>query len=451
MRSVQPAPLTLRTAALLGLGAAACFHAAFSTPFGFLILGYIACLVQLARLRTARLSFYFGMAAGFFCFAPQLEFLWRIFGAPALTLWAILAFWIALFPALFHVAFVRLGALRAALLAPFLWTALEYFRSELYYLRFSWLFAGYALSGACAPFNALGVYGIGFAAVLLLALISVRRFKLAVFTLILLLGYSTAVMFLRNPSSGSPLQVAGIQMEVPSEIELVSNLGKLIKQFPDAQLVVLSEYTLDGPVPNKLKQWCQKNRKYLVVGGKDPASNAAWYDTAFVVGPTGEVVFKQAKSVPLQLFDDGLPAKEQAVWNSPWGGIGICICYDLSYTRVTDRLIRLGAQALLVPTMDLKSWGGHEHELHRRIAQVRAAEYGVPIFRVGSSGISQSVNRLGREESSAPFPGDGATLSATLKIGSPGRLPLDRVLCPLSVAIAAVFVALTIVGFARRH
>jgi apolipoprotein N-acyltransferase len=54
--------------------------------------------------------------------------------------------------------------------------------------------------------------------------------------------------------------------------------------------------------------------------------------------------------------------------------IGICICYDLSYSRVTDRLLRLGAQALIVPTMDLIDWGRRQHELHARVAPMRAAE-----------------------------------------------------------------------------
>ncbi len=46
-------------------------------------------------------------------------------------------------------------------------------------------------------------------------------------------------------------------------------------------------------------------------------------------------VFKQAKSVPIEFFQDGRPAAEQRLWHSPWGNLGICICYDLSYSRVT--------------------------------------------------------------------------------------------------------------------
>jgi len=430
-----------RRAVVFVLGAAASFHAAYLTPLVLLIFGYVACLVQLARLRTTRLAFYFGLLAGLLCFAPELEFFWRIFGVPSVTLWVILAVWIALFTAIMHVMFTRFGAFYITLLAPFLWTGLEYFRSEIYYLRFSWLNIGYALNGAPIPFNTLGVYGVGFFAVFLAALILVKRYKLMILTFVAVLGYTTILMFFQHSPPTSPLQVVGVQMEFPSDGEVVSNLGNLVKHFPDAQLLVLSEYTFTGPIPDKLKKWCRENGKYLIVGGEDAAPNNAYYDTAFVVGPSGEVIFKQAKSVLLQFFADGLPAMEQRVWNSPWGKIGICICYDLSYTRVTDKLIRLGAQALIVPTMDLEGWGRHEHELHRRIALTRAVEYGVPIFRVGSSGISQSVNCFGVEDATAPFPGDGATISAKLNIGHPGRLPLDRVLVPMSVAITGGMLA----------
>ena len=134
-----------------------------------------------------------------------------------------------------------------------------------------------------------------------------------------------------------------------------------------------------------------------------PGAGGNFYDTAFVVGPDGDIVFRQVKAVPIQFFKDGLPAPEQKLWNSPWGKIGICVCYDLSYTRVTDRLVKLGAEALIVPTMDVVDWGQAQHELHGRIAPARATEYGLPIFRLASSGISQSVDCAGHVTATAPL------------------------------------------------
>ena len=153
-------------------------------------------------------------------------------------------------------------------------------------------------------------------------------------------------------------------MEFPTENEVLLRLNDLLRSHPDAELVVLSEYTFDGPVPAAVNEWCRKNRRYLVVGGKDPAPGGHFYNTAYVVGPDGNIVFRQVKAVPIQFFKDGLPAPEQKLWNSPWGKIGICVCYDLSYTRVTDRLVKLGAEAMIVPTMDMADWGQAQHEMH---------------------------------------------------------------------------------------
>ena len=107
---------------------------------------------------------------------------------------------------------------------------------------------------------------------------------------------------------------------------------------------------------------------------------------------------------------------------------------------MTDRLIRLGAQALIVPTMDVADWGRRQHELHARVAPVRAAEYGVPIFRLASSGISQCVDRYGRVTASAPFPGPQAMLSGRVILAQPGSLPFDRWLAPFATGTTAVLI-----------
>jgi apolipoprotein N-acyltransferase len=128
----------------------------------------------------------------------------------------------------------------------------------------------------------------------------------------------------------------------------------------------------------------------------------------------------------------------QRVWDSPWGKIGICICYDLSYTRVFQPLIQQGAGAIIVPTMDMEYWGKQEHQLHARIAPVRAAESGVPIFRLASSGISQLIAADGNEIASAPFEGNGAIISGEIT-ASIGELALDRFLAPMAVVVTGVF------------
>ena len=436
--------------------AVACFHAAYaSTKFpaaGLLIFGYAYFLVRLTDQPSVRRAFYFGLAMAFLCYAPQLFFFWRIFNAAAIVLWLVLAFWIGLFAAIVCGCIRRWGKVKAIWLIPMVWTGLEYFRSELYYLKFSWLNIGYALP---APFNGagmfrVGMYGLGFFVFGIIVAISNRHLifahlkKMTLIKLILIILFLAILEVVFLPAAVEPgqkvtfLSIAGVQMEFPSPNVLPKALNKALAKNPDAQIFVLSEYTLDGPVPDSLKEWCREHARFLVVGGKDPVGADNFYDTAFVVGTNDDIVFKQVKSVPIQFFKDGLPAPKQEVWNSPWGKIGICICYDLSYTRVTDRLVEQGAQLLIVPTMDVEEWGRHQHELHARVAPVRAAEYGIPIFRLASSGISQAVTGRGRVIAKTSIPGSVEILSAQLRLPMRSSLPPDRWLAPMCAGITGV-------------
>ncbi len=458
-RSTAPA-LTLKEAALLVLAAVAAFQLAYTfSACSFLIVIYLYCLFQLSRLKTTRLAFYVGLVIGLLAYAPQSMFLWNIFGAAAIPLWLILAFWIGFFLALARLCVARLGGKPALILIPFVWTGLEYFRSELYYFRFSWLNAGYAFSDHLQrlQFKQFGVYGMGFMFMAVISLSTLLQRKPRIATqaaLLAMLGVLTnlpASGGSSSPNAPGGIQVAGVQMEFPSEPQIISNLNQLIHKHPEAQLLVLSEYSVDGPPPEQIKFWCRKNHRYLIIGGKDPVSASQFYDTAFVVGPTGDILFRQAKSVPIQFFKDGLPARKQQLWESPWGKIGICICYDMSYTRVTDELIRLGAQGLIVPSMDAVDWGRQQHELHARVAPIRAAEYGVPIFRLASSGISQIVSPSGCVLATAPMPGDETMISEVLDLKDPGRLPLDRMIAPLSVWITGLTIGWLIVVSLRQR
>jgi apolipoprotein N-acyltransferase len=436
------------------------FHAAYALPeASFLIILYPFALLQLARAETWRKAFYPGLAVGLLIAAGRLAFFGRIFGGGAGALWLVYAFWVGLFVALGRLCLRRMGSYWGWVVVPFVWLGLEYFRSELYYLRFSWLNAGYAFAHAPwqVPLRYVGTYGIGF---LFVSVAAVAAFlwqkspgrSLAVLLLgtggVWLGGWLSAKEPQRHVAA--TLHIAGTQMEFPTEGEVLSRLKELVRKHPDTEVAVLSEYTFDGPVPEKVSAWCRKNRRYLIAGGKEPAPGSNYYNTAFVVGPDGKTIFRQVKAVPIQFFKDGLAAPEQRLWDSPWGKIGICICYDLSYTRVTDELVRLGAQALIVPTMDEVDWGEAQHTLHARVAAVRAAEYGIPIFRLASSGISQCADRTGRVLATAPCPGDGAILAAQLALAEAGRLPLDRWLGPFAAGLTGVLAIVFLVWAPRR-
>jgi apolipoprotein N-acyltransferase len=453
MSAAPRAGVSLRQAILWALGAVVCFHLAyeFDTLRG-LIVGFLFCLVPLARLETNRKAFYVGLGLGLAIYAPQLVFFWTIFNAAAIALWCVLAFWMGVFLVLSRQAMVRFGQ-RGLWAIPILWLGVEFFRSELYYLRFSWLTPGLALSGTQLAnlLGFLGVYGVG----CLLFAIAAGAWTLRLKPRALLIAVAIAGVSLLGgntppvqPAEGAQVQIAGVQLEFPTEDQLLAALQKLATTQTNASILVLSEYTFTGPVPQKVRDWCREAGKYLIVGAHDPAGED-YFNTAFVIGPTGETVAKQAKSVPIQFFKDGLPAREQKVWASPWGRIGMGVCYDLSYRRVADGLAAQQCQALVIPTMDVAEWGERQHRLHGRIAPMRAAELGVPIFRLCSSGISQAVERSGAVTASAPFPGEGSVLAARMTLNRSARTPMDHWLGPLASGATGIF-AVALIFLSRK-
>jgi len=443
--------------------AVVCFHAAYTSirhpAAGLLIFGYALGLVRLTDQPTVRRAFYFGLTTGFLSYAPHLYFFWNILGPGAIGLWLVLAFWLGLFTAIVCGCTRRWGKATVWWLIPVVWTGVEYFRSELYYLKFSWLNIGYALPIVFSGVGTyrIGMYAAGFAVIGVAAVYPYRFIqKRTVFEWFLILTILVVILATLFPAdyhsrAHSKPSIVGIQMEFPLPNIIPEVLNHALAKHPDAQIFVLSEYTLEGPVPDSLKNWCREHSHFLVVGGEVLLGTTNYYDTAFVVGTNGEIVFQQVKCVPIQFIKDGLPAKEQKVWNSPWGKIGFCVCYDLSYTRVADELVRQGAQLLIVPTMDVEAWGRHEHELHARVAPVRAAEYGIPIFRLASSGISQAVTGNGDVMAQAPFPGSADIIAAELPLFSRGSVPLDRYLAPVCVAITAVILITLLFFHWRNH
>ncbi|HYG34405.1 MAG TPA: nitrilase-related carbon-nitrogen hydrolase [Clostridia bacterium] len=464
---IRTNPVLLQVTTVLGWGtvAALSLHGAYALPYAsMLVLVYLFALLQMAQVPSRRLAFYGGLAVGLLAAAGQLGFFWRIFGVGAIALWLVYASWVAFFVVFARMCLTARDTASAGgeiaplglrptwkwLLIPFAWCGFEYFRSELYYLRFSWVSPGFAFGTMpnLAPLGLLGTYGVGFVLIAIACVAAIAWSQSKVRSAAVLISGTMLVWLMGHifsqmpqPEPARSVRIAGVQMEFPTEKEVLVRLNELVRKHPEAELLVLSEYTFNDPLPETIKEWCRRQQRYLIVGAKDPLPDGNFYNTAFVISPAGEIVFRQAKSVPIQFFKDGLPAREQKAWHSPWGKIGICICYDLSYSRVTDRLVRAGAEAMIVPTMDVTDWGLRQHQLHGRVAPVRAAEYGMPVFRLASSGISQVVDRAGHVSATAPCPGDGAVLYGTLEFRGPGHLPLDRWLGPISTGITVAALA----------
>ena len=468
--------LTLKETAV-GIAIAAGIFQQAAGGFGFSMLPLVSihcvALLMLGWQPTARRAFYTGIITGLCVFLPATAFFWKIFPGTAAVLWLLLALWHGLFLVLIRKLFIRFGIGWALLAAPILWTGLEYCRCELWPLRLTWLALG-ALPGGTPGIDRYwtGVYGSGFISMaiaaggLALTILSSNRWLKVLAWSPLLLALVPLIQP-NHPTSESgrarSVKIAGLQMEFPAQPAVLEELNNTLKEHTDAQLFILSEYTFTGGIPESVRNWCKQHGRWIIAGSRDWQDSSGhlatgarqsalalnwrgnfnsqqdFRNTAYVVDTNGVVVFAQSKTQPIQFMQDGLPAATQQVWNSPWGRIGIAICYDASYCGVVDRLVEQGAEALVFPAMDVLEWGETEHRWNAFQANLRSSEYHLPVVRVASSGISQYLPVSGQPTVTTAI-GEGSHLYCELQIppAAPGHIPWDRYAAPWCSLVAGV-------------
>ena len=176
-------------------------------------------------------------------------------------------------------------------------------------------------------------------------------------------------------------------------------LDQALAKNTNAQIFVLSEYTLDGRFPIRLGTGagtCAFSRRRR----KRFRDQPHLLQHGLRCRHERQDCFQAGQERADPVFRRRLPAPEQEVWNSPWGKIGICICYDLSYTRVTDRLVKQGAQLLIVRRWTRKIGAGTNtncirasHPCARRNMASRFSASPVPAFRRPSRAAAMSSRK----------------------------------------------------------
>ena len=126
------------------------------------------------------------------------------------------------------------------------------------------------------------------------------------------------------------------------------------------------------------------------VGASDPAPLA---NRSLLIGPGGDVVARYDK---IHMFDvdvgDGRAYRESETFHpgdramlapTPWGGLGMTICYDLRFPHLYRALAQAGAKILSVPAAFTKVTGeAHWHALLR----ARAIETGCFVIAPAQTG-----------------------------------------------------------------
>jgi len=172
-----------------------------------------------------------------------------------------------------------------------------------------------------------------------------------------------------------------------------------------AQLLVLPEYAgglktkgkffappvyseQEHPVLLGMQAFAKDNNVWIVLGSiAIEGTSTKFFNRTFVIDTAGVI---QARYSKIHLFDIELSAKqsfresekvepgnEAVVVDTPFGKLGLSICYDLRFPQLYRELAQAGAQILLVPAAFTKRTGeAHWHILNR----ARAIENGAYVI-----------------------------------------------------------------------
>jgi apolipoprotein N-acyltransferase len=374
-------------------------------PFG------IAGLLLALRATTKREAFYAGFCFGLACFLLTLFWLFNVFGLPSVSLIAIAS----VFPALFAVFYRWLRRHSPAwpvwLVAPLTWVAVEYYRSELFFLDFGWVGLGYGVvnSAAFATLaSVVGCYGVSFVVVTLAALLAAASNprKVRVFA-----GSAASCVWLAllywpssRPEPARPLSVRLVQADAEDTESFIS-LSEPVAGRP-VDVIVWPEYSLLSDPTRQTRLWsklqdvAKQNHAHFIFGAEDQFDTShpdRYRNTAFLLDPEGRCIGRHVKNHVVHFVRDGVQGTRAEAIPTALGKLGIGICFDMDYPDVARRLVADGAEVLLVPNMDPREWGPVQQVQHRLMFQMRAAETGRWLARADVAGGTSVAAPNGRE------------------------------------------------------
>lgn len=429
-------------------------------PYTLWPLAFVALVPLIAGARGLGFQWgcRFGFVWGFLVAAATTPWFWSIFRGSSAALWTLLGgFWGLSLGLVRQVFAQREAAARpvlSALVAATCWTGVEYFRAEVWPLKFALCSLGSTqVVGPFLPLMAfVGLTGVTLlvAAVnVLLALALERRDARPAAVAAALAALALAARFVPvtltegpgHAPGGPAVKVALLQ----AEGAVVPEMATMSRQpaAKDVDLLVWPEYCVfDFPleVPALQQAFDEVAREHhatFLYGGKQHADHH-WYDTIFALDSAAKPLGWFHKAQPIPLFDDGLPGKEFAPIATPQGPLGVMVCYDSDFSWISRRITDAGAELLVVPTLDAASWGSTQHQQRVPLCQARAVENGRWLVRAASSGVSAIIAPDGTV--TARLDAGVGLLPGTVRRLT-GRTPFTRggwLLAPLSLAFTLI-------------
>lgn len=210
------------------------------------------------------------------------------------------------------------------------------------------------------------------------------------------------------------MRIASIQLEIHDDMQktdIIPRAEKLINEIGEVDLVILPEIwnigyfsfdkyiaeseTADGETITRMRSKAKKKRVYILAGSIVEKDNDRFYNTSFLIGPSGKILGKYRK---IHLFGYGsresqllTRGNEVCVIDTEIGTLGLSTCYDLRFPELFRKLIDRGAEIILT----VSAWPYPRLEHWLLFNRVRAIENQAFLVSSNCVGTNRSVQFCG--------------------------------------------------------
>ncbi len=196
------------------------------------------------------------------------------------------------------------------------------------------------------------------------------------------------------------------RMDHPSEVKnkYESLALEAAKQHPD--LIIFPQYTFPEDIfrkPDFFSGLAKKTGVYILTGAHVPIEagksilDYGFMNLALLFTPEGKLggVYQAMEEAPFGEVRQQ-PAKKYQVIETPFGKLGVQLCYEDVTSKLAKEAVRAGADILVSlsnPGMFLDT---HMPYYHLQQDQRRVMEAGLPLARVSPNGYSAFISKTGR-------------------------------------------------------
>jgi len=171
--------------------------------------------------------------------------------------------------------------------------------------------------------------------------------------------------------------------------------GAKIVVWPENNLLVFKED--EDAFLERARGFAEEHAIFLLMGMAtfDLGAPRPAHNHAVLVDPAGQIAFSYTKITAVPGWEASTIIRGKGpipVADTSYGRIASLICYDLDFPQLVRQVGHSQADILLVAANDWQEIG----PLHQHMAEFRAVENGVSMFRMARSGRPSAVDPYGR-------------------------------------------------------